>query len=65
MLGAALFVASDAVLARDVFLSGPAAGLGGPLWCGKLEVMLLYYLAQLLIAESASYSENDKLFSSN
>jgi hypothetical protein len=53
-LGAALFVASDAVLARDVFFSGAAAGLGGPLPHGKLGVMLLYYSAQLLIAESAS-----------
>ena len=50
--GAVLFVLSDAALAWDVFLSGPRAL--GPLPHAKAVVMVLYYSAQLLIAESAA-----------
>ena len=47
LIGAALFVASDALLAFDRFLTPPAAkGSGGRL---GVQVWLLYYVAQLTI----------------
>jgi uncharacterized membrane protein YhhN len=47
VLGAALFVASDAILASDKFLLSPASP--HRIWTGP-AVWVLYYLAQLLIA---------------